>query len=104
MDSMIDGVITTQLKIVNVAGGNVLHAMKESDQGYKGFGEVYFSMVENSAIKGWKCHKEMTLNLIVPIGIVRIVMFDDRNYSSTNGMYQEIVLSRKNYKRLTVPL
>ena len=103
MGIMIEGVIVSPLKVVDVLGGNVLHAMKSSDEEYKGFGEAYFSMIEKGIIKGWKRHKEMTLNLIVPIGVVRFVLFDCRDNSSTFGNYNEVNLSLENYNRLTVP-
>ncbi len=100
---MIDGVIVTPVKIIDVTGGDVLHAMKCKDFGFAGFGEAYFSTVEQGAIKAWKRHKKMTLNLIVPVGKIRFVMFDERNESSTYGIYEKIVLSLENYCRLTVP-
>ena len=100
---MIDGVIFTPLAIIDTEGGRVLHAMKASDVGFSGFGESYFSTVEPEAIKGWKLHREMVLNLVVPVGRVRIVIFDDRADSETEGKLSEILLSRNNYGRLTVP-
>jgi len=51
-------------------------------------------------IKAWKRHKQMTLNLVVPIGKVRFILFDDRNHKSE---FQEVVLSNNSYNRLTVP-
>ena len=101
---MIDGVIITPLSVIDTAGGDVLHGMKFSDPGYSGFGEVYFSMVDPDAIKGWIRHQEMILNLVAAVGSVRFVLFDDRKNSTTNHQFQEIVLSRvKHYARLTVP-
>lgn len=97
---MIDGVIVTPLKIIGVPEGDVLHAMKCSDVGFSGFGEAYFSTIKADAIKAWKRHRKMTLNLVVPVGAVRFVIFDDRN---GNESFQEIELSKKNYCRLTVP-
>ena len=99
----IDGVILTSLGIIEVEGGNVLHAMRNGDNGFYGFGEAYFSSVEHKVIKGWKRHFEMTLNIIVPIGHIRFVLFDDRDNSKTKGCFQEVTLSRNNYQRLTVP-
>ena len=102
--SNIDGVLLTPLKVINVPGGDVLHGMKCSDSGYLGFGEAYFSEVEPGAVKAWKRHKKMTLNLVVPMGAVRFIIFDDRQNSKSNGKYQEVILSRNNnYSRLTVP-
>jgi dTDP-4-dehydrorhamnose 3,5-epimerase len=103
MDAINEEIIVTPLEVIDVVGGDVLHAMKETDLGYDGFGEAYFSTIERGAIKGWKYHKEMTLNLIVPVGAVRFVFYDDRNSSPTFGSYHEVTLSRKNYSRLTVP-
>lgn len=76
--------------------------MKSSSPGYAGFGEVYFSMVLPGATKGWKRHRRVTLNLVVPVGEVRFVIFDDRKGSSTFGCYGDYVLSKENYSRLTI--
>lgn len=103
LDSIIEGVIITPLKRFTVPNGDVLHAMKRDDSGFEGFGEAYFSFVDSGAIKGWKRHKAMIMNLIVPIGGVRIVMFDERDGSSSYGKFQEIILSKENYCRLTIP-
>jgi len=98
----ITGVTTTPLSIIDTKGGAVLHAIKRSDYGFSGFGEAYFSTIEHNAIKGWKRHKEMVLNLIVPIGSVRFILHDDRK--NQINKFQEVVLSLKSgYARLTVP-
>ena len=99
----IAGVLVSPLKIIDVQGGDVLHAMNSSDSSYFGFGEAYFSMVESGAVKAWKRHREMVLNLIVPIGQVRFIIYDDRENSLSNGVYQEVTLSLENYVRLTIP-
>tara|TARA_B100000787_G_scaffold167518_1_gene154441 strand:+ start:578 stop:1012 length:435 start_codon:yes stop_codon:yes gene_type:complete len=99
----IEGLLTVPTKIISTIGGDVLHAIKKSDQGYSGFGEAYFSTIEPNAVKAWKRHREMTLNLLVPVGEVRFVVYDDRLHSSSNGIFQQVILSLDNYKRLTIP-
>ena len=99
----IDGVLLTPLNVINTSGGNVLHGMKVKDSGYSGFGEAYFSFIATDVIKGWKRHHKMVLNLVVPVGIVRFVIYDDRQDSVTYNKYQEVTLSKDNYQRLTVP-
>ena len=74
---MIDGVYLTQLKDIGTNGGSVLHAMKKSDDGFRGFGEAYFSVVDYGIVRGWKRHREMTLNLVVPVGEIKFVLIDD---------------------------
>ena len=75
---MIKDVLLTQLDIIEVPNGRVFHALKNLDAGYNQFGEAYFSEIEPDKVKAWKRHRLMTLNLIVPIGEVRFVLFDDR--------------------------
>ena len=100
---MIEDLILTPLPIVKVEGGDVMHAIKYKDEGVHGFGEVYFSNVDHGFIKAWKRHNEMTLNLVVPVGKIRFVIFDDRNGSTSFGSFYQVTLSKENYMRLTLP-
>lgn len=100
---MIEGVELTPLKVIPGDSGNVLHAMKRTEPSFHGFGEVYFSTVDKGAIKAWKRHHKMTLNLVVPCGEIKFVLYDDRQDSQTYGQINELTLSLHNYQRLTVP-
>ncbi len=92
-----DGVILTPLKQIRASKGSVLHAMKSGDEGYVRFGEAYFSTINKSDIKGWKKHIKMTLNLIVPVGKIEFVVYNEKNSEFFN-----VILSQDNYQRLTV--
>jgi len=95
----LDDIIVTPLKRIPTVGGDVMHGLKKSDNGFNGFGEVYFSWVEQGAIKAWKCHQRMTLNLIVPVGEVSFVfhLTNQKNNFRTENIGEE------RYVRLTVP-
>ncbi len=99
----IDGAVLTPLKKILSPQGNIYHGMKKSEDTFVGFGEAYFSTVKNNEIKAWKRHQRMTLNLMVPVGKIKFVLFDDRKNSATEGNFFEVELSLKNYQRLTVP-
>ena len=99
----IEGVILTPLKKITHPRGDILHAMKENDSGYAGFGEAYFSTIKHGEIKGWNKHKMMILNLIVPFGEVTFVIYDKRESSRSKGKFFKVTLSQANYQRLTVP-
>jgi dTDP-4-dehydrorhamnose 3,5-epimerase len=101
--NFISGVELTLLKKIEHPLGDVFHGMKSSDKGFAGFQEAYFSTVKYDVIKPWKKHLQMTLNLVVPIGEIRFVLYDDRKESSTKEQYMDIKLSLENYYRLTVP-
>ena len=98
---MIKDVLITPLEIINTLGGNVMHGIKEVDDGFSGFSEAYFSEIDFNAIKAWKRHKSMTLNLVVPVGEIKFVLFDSRE--ETNCQFQKIIISKDNYCRITVP-
>ena len=90
-----DGVTLTPLKKITHPKGDVFHAMKASDNGFCGFGEAYFSTVNQGEAKGWKKHREMTLNLVVVTGEIEFVVYD-------RGSFFNVKLSQHNYQRLTI--
>jgi dTDP-4-dehydrorhamnose 3,5-epimerase len=93
----VDGVVLTPLKQIHTPKGDVFHAMKKSDEGFDGFGEAYFSTVNQNDIKGWKKHTEMTLNLVVVSGEIKFVVHDEDSKTFFN-----VSLSQDNYQRLTI--
>ena len=92
-----DGVTLTPLKKIHHPKGDIFHAMKNDDIGYSGFGEAYFSTINQFDIKGWKKHTKMTLNLVVPIGEIRIVVCNEM----TKAFYS-VDISHDNYQRITI--
>ena len=90
-----NGIIITPLEQITHPKGGIFHAMKASDKGFSGFGEAYFSTVNNNEIKGWKKHTKMTLNLVVVTGEIEFVVYDGDDFFN-------VKLSKNNYQRLTV--
>lgn len=87
------------LRRIPTPGGEVMHALKATDQSFAGFGEAYFSTVDFRAIKGWKAHRKMTMNVVVPYGKIQISVCDD-------AAVQHFVLGpdrSDTYGRLTIP-
>ena len=100
---MIDGVIISQLKVISDNRGKVMHMMRNDSSVFSNFGEIYFSTINYESIKAWHLHKEATLNYCCIKGKVKLVLFDDRKNSSTNGTYQELFLSPDNHRLITIP-
>ena len=92
-----DGIILTPLKRIHSPKGDIFHAIKKSDKGYNGFGEVYFSSIKKNNIKGWKKHNKTTLNIVVPIGKIKFVI-----YNQENNEFFSVTLSQDNFYRLSV--
>ncbi len=100
----IDGVVITPLKIIKDDRGAVLHMLSINNSDFEKFGECYFSEINPNVIKGWKKHNNQTQNLSVPIGEIKLVIYDPRINSKTYGEFEEIILGREsNYSRVRIP-
>jgi dTDP-4-dehydrorhamnose 3,5-epimerase len=77
--------------------------LKRTDANFEKFGEIYFSFIYPSIVKAWHYHKQMGLNYAVPIGMIKLVLFDDREESSTKGEINEFVIGEHNYNLVHVP-
>ena len=100
---MIEGVVVTPLRQIADERGKVMHMLKATDPGFEVFGEIYFACIYPGVVKAWHYHERMTLNYAVPVGQIKLVLFDDRDGSSTKGEIQEIFLGEDNYSLVTVP-
>lgn len=100
---MIEGVRIQALRQIPDERGKIMHMMRCDQDGFKSFGEIYFSCVFPNVIKGWHIHTKMTLNYAVPHGHIKLVLFDDRPGSKTEGQLQEIFLGPDNYQLVTIP-
>lgn len=94
----LDNILITSLARISTAGGDVLHAMRQSAAGYCGFGEAYFSWVTAGAVKAWKRHTLMTMNVVVPVGQVRFVF-----YLRGDNAFRVENIGGDRYVRITVP-
>lgn len=100
---MIDGVYVKPLRQMADERGKVMHMLRADDPQFEAFGEIYFSVVYPGAIKAWHLHKEMALNYAVPVGHIKMVLFDDRQGSPTRGELMELFTGPDDYKLIHVP-
>jgi dTDP-4-dehydrorhamnose 3,5-epimerase len=77
--------------------------LRRDDPGFAQFGEIYFSLVYPGVVKGWHIHSRMTLNYAVPVGMIKLVCYDDREDSPTRGAVQELHFGELNYALVTIP-
>ncbi len=99
----IEGVVVKPLGQIHDERGKVMHMLRADAPEFERFGEIYFSFVYPGAIKAWHQHKEMALNYAVPVGNVKMVLYDDREESSTRGTLVEIFTGPDDYKLVHVP-
>jgi dTDP-4-dehydrorhamnose 3,5-epimerase len=99
----IDGVGIVPLRRVTDARGMVLHMLRADDPHFLRFGEIYFSVVNPGAVKAWRRHTRTTANYAVPLGTIRLVLFDDRVGSPSCGRVVERLMGEPDYCLVTIP-
>jgi dTDP-4-dehydrorhamnose 3,5-epimerase len=101
---MIHGVLISPLNQFSDQRGSVLQMLRSDAPEFVNFGECYFSEVLPGAIKAWKRHRAQTQNLAVPVGRIRLVIYDGRESSTTRGEVRVLELGRPDaYLRLLIP-
>lgn len=91
-----DGWSLRPLRLFPDERGAVLHMVRASDAHFERFGEIYFSTIRQGVVKAWHLHRTKTINLAVPIGTVRVVVWRE------GGAAQELTLGREAYGLLTI--
>jgi dTDP-4-dehydrorhamnose 3,5-epimerase len=100
----IDGVFISPLKIFTDQRGSVLHYLRSDITSFAGFKEAYFAETNQSVIKAWKKHENLTQHFAVPVGKLKLVIYDERENSKTKGTIQTIILGRpENYNLVCIP-
>ncbi len=100
---MIDGVFVEPLKTFADERGKIMHMLRSEASFFERFGEVYFSLIKPGFIKGWKKHLKITQHFAVPVGNIKLVLYDDRVNSSTAGRIQEVFVGAENYQLVRIP-
>jgi dTDP-4-dehydrorhamnose 3,5-epimerase len=100
---VIDGVEVHPLRRIPDERGSVMHMLRRDDPWFKQFGEIYFSTIYPGVIKAWHLHTKMTLNYAVVSGMIKLVLYDERQDSPTRGELMEIYTGEQNYCLVTIP-
>jgi|TARA_B100001059_G_C17716635_1_gene518361 dTDP-4-dehydrorhamnose 3,5-epimerase len=103
INSKIEGVQILKKNQITDDRGKVMHMLRNDDNNFEKFGEIYFSTVNPKFVKAWHLHEKMTLNYVAVHGKIKLVLYDDRKKSRSNGMLEEILLSSDDYKLVTIP-
>jgi len=100
---VIQGVEIVPLRRIPDERGTIFHMLRSTDPHFQKFGEIYFSTVYKGIVKGWHRHRGMTLNYACIEGRIKLVLYDDRRGSPTQGEIQEIFLGPDSYALVIIP-
>jgi len=100
---MIEGVLVTPLRQIPDERGKIMHMLRADDPHFERFGEIYFSVVYPGVVKGWHRHTRMVLNYAAVTGMIKLVLYDDREGSHSKGEVQELFIGEENYCLVRIP-
>lgn len=101
--AVIKGIIVEPLKQFCDDRGKVMHMLRSDSRLYSKFGEIYFSVVNSEVVKAWKKHKSMAQHFAVPVGKIRLVIYDDREKSTTQKNIDVLEIGGDNYCLVKIP-
>jgi dTDP-4-dehydrorhamnose 3,5-epimerase len=88
-EAMIDGVLIKRLKVITDERGSLMEILRADDEMFESFGQVYMTTAYPGVVKGWHYHKRQSDNMAVVRGMMKIVLYDGREGSSTRGEINE---------------
>jgi dTDP-4-dehydrorhamnose 3,5-epimerase len=87
---MIEGVAVKELKPIPDERGRLMEILRSDDDMFEKFGQVYMTTAYPGVVKAWHYHKKQTDNMACISGMMKLVLYDSREESSTRGEVMEI--------------
>ncbi len=100
---MIDGVMTKQLKVIPDERGRLMECLRNDDDLFVGFGQLYMTTTFPGVVKGWHLHDVQYDNVVCVKGMIKLVLHDAREGSPTRGQTDEFFLGEHNPLLVRVP-
>ncbi|MBC2699102.1 MAG: dTDP-4-dehydrorhamnose 3,5-epimerase [ANME-2 cluster archaeon] len=103
MDEHIEGIKTKNLRVIPDERGWLMEILRNDDDIYQQFGQVYITTAYPGVVKGWHYHKKQTDNFTCVSGMMKVALYDAREDSDTNGNIMEFFIGEKNPILISVP-
>ncbi|MGC9066475.1 MAG: dTDP-4-dehydrorhamnose 3,5-epimerase family protein [Candidatus Ratteibacteria bacterium] len=100
---MIQGVKVKKLSFNVDERGRLLEILRNDDEIFEKFGQVYITTCYPGVIKAWHLHRLQNDNMAVISGMAKIVLCDLREGSSTYGEINEFVIGDFNPMLVHIP-
>jgi len=100
---LIDGVNVKPLKVIADERGYLMEMMRADDPFFQRFGQSYVSVAYPGVVKGWHFHKVQTDHFVIVKGMMKVVLYDQREGSPTKGLINEFFMGERNPILVTIP-
>ena len=101
--ALIQGVAVKPLAWIADERGRLIEVLREDDKCFERFGQVYVTTVYPGVVKGWHYHRRQIDHFACVVGMIKLVLYDDRPGSPTTGRINEFFLGVYAPQLITVP-
>jgi dTDP-4-dehydrorhamnose 3,5-epimerase len=99
----IAGVHIKPLNLIADERGYLLEMVRADDPFFTKFGQAYISATYPGVVKAWHYHRVQVDYFVCISGMVKLVLYDSREDSSTKGAITEFCLGEQNRSLVVVP-
>ena len=100
---MIDGVKVTPLKVMPDERGRLMEMFRSDAPDFEKFGQTYLTTAYPGVVKAWHYHQLQTDNFVCVAGMMKVVLYDARPDSPTQGQVDVFHMGLHNPIRLRIP-
>ncbi len=100
---LIDGVRVKQLKVIPDERGRLMEMLRRDDEVFVEFGQTYMTTMYPGVTKAWHYHKLQTDAFVCLRGMIKLVLYDEREGSPTKGTVNEFFLGDHNQQLVLIP-
>ena len=101
---MIEGVKTKKLKVIPDERGRLMEMLRADDDLFIQFGQIYMTTAYPGVIKAWHYHKKQVDNFVVVKGMMKVVLYDNREGSKSFKEINEFFMGEYNPLLLQIPI
>jgi dTDP-4-dehydrorhamnose 3,5-epimerase len=100
---MISGVEIKKLKFIPDERGRLMEILRSDDAIFLKFGQAYMTTGYPGVVKAWHYHKKQWDNFCVVKGMMKVVLYDNREESPTKGKIMELFMGELNPLLVRIP-
>lgn len=100
---LIEGVKVKKLNIIPDDRGFLMEILRNDDDIFVKFGQVYVTTAYPGVIKAWHAHRFQKDNIVCLKGMIKLCIYDDRDGSPTKGLINEFFIGENNPSLIHIP-
>ena len=101
--TLIRGVIAKRLRVIPDERGRLFEILRRDEPLFKKFGQVYCTTVNCGIVKAWHLHKKQADHFVCVSGMIKLVAYDGRPQSKTQGRINEFIIGVRNPLLVRIP-